>query len=193
MAIQITSTPENPYNEYIVTKRSIKEIYFGNKELLDNLCVHLKNNVKIYFKESWKEVQTTQKYAKNILAVDKFEDLKYELLKTIDLLLKNTDFNKHTYYINESWFNYYNLGNHQSFHNHASYTISGCFLSGVLYLESDNTSIEFTDLYSMRQNTIKIIPKQYHLLLFDSDSLHKVDPVTNEGRITLAFNVRFMG
>ena len=193
MAVQIESTPENPYNEYIITKRSIKELYFGNRELLDSICIEIKNNVDLYFKESWGEVQTTHKYAQDMLTVPKFKNLKYELLKAIDVLLKKTPFEKHSYYINQSWFNYYKIGDKQSLHNHVTHLQSGCFLSGILYLEPNNTPIEFIDFNTMRQNTIKITPKEYHLFLFDSDSLHQVYQVKEKGRVTFAFNIRFMG
>ena len=87
--------------------------------------------------------------------------------------------------ISSSWVNIYEKNFYQELHEHED-TINQS-LSGVLYLTEKNSDIEFNV-----SNRIKINPEFADILLFPSDTLHRVVPNKEDFlRISLAFNYAF--
>ena len=90
------------------------------------------------------------------------------------------------YHIYEIWGNMYKKGDYAVNHNHIPLFPDARYfnVSGVLFLTDTKTPLNFTDFLK------KYVGKKGDLLLFKPDTMHSVDSVLDNERITLSFNGR---
>ena len=153
-----------------------------NAHVIDTALNYILNNLKNFKSKSWNcNLLTSENISTNILYdVVELKYVREQIEKTIkDLLVQNL--NKETpFIIHESWINIIEKNGYQEFHKH-----EGSFGSGVLYLTDNNSSIEFCVFPEDHRK--QIYPKKCDLLLFDSETFHRVLD-SDKQRFSLAFN-----
>ena len=150
--------------------------------LLKTIDFWLENNKNYFQARSWDcNTKTSKELYKNILyEIEEFKYIKKGIEDMISSLLK-TNYNKEIpFMIISSWINILKDKGYQEFHTHKP-----SFGSGVLYLSTKNSCIEFSIFPEDIRK--KIFPEKGDLLLFDSSTFHRVLD-TDEERISLAFN-----
>jgi|TARA_R100000231_G_scaffold129097_1_gene100393 hypothetical protein len=155
-----------------------------NEHVVDTVLNYITNNLSNFKSKSWNcNILTSLNISKNILFdINEFKYVREHIEKLINILLIQ-NFNKEIpFMIHMSWINILGKKGYQEFHKHTD-----SFGSGVLYLTEDNSSIEFT---VFPEDTRKqIIPKKYDILIFDSETFHRVLESEKE-RYSLAFNFK---
>tara|TARA_R100000030_G_scaffold62292_2_gene47178 strand:+ start:126 stop:653 length:528 start_codon:yes stop_codon:yes gene_type:complete len=158
-----------------------------NAHLLQTVDTYLQNNKQNFKERTWNcNIKTSNNISKNILhEVDEFSYVRKNIEEHIEKLLKNNFKKSIPFMITQSWINILGENGYQEFHTHGS-----SFGSGVLYLTDQNSKIEFS---LFPEDTRKdIVPEKNDLLLFDSNTFHRVLESDKE-RISLAFNFNTYG
>ena len=164
----------------------IKKVSVYKTKIEDHLLQTIKDFIdknKINFTaESWEcKNKTSIKHYSNILyQVQEFKYIRKNIEKKIEEVLNLTHGIDKPFVIFESWLNFYEEGGYQEFHKHPQ---GG---SGVLYLSSNNSAIEFAVFPEDIRK--KIIPEKLDILLFEGNTFHRVLDSKNNNRMSLAFN-----
>ena len=114
--------------------------------------------------------------------VQEFKYVKEHIEKSIKNLLVQNLNKEVPFMIHESWINILSKKGYQEFHKHP-----GSFGSGVLYFTDNNSSVEFAVFPEDIRK--EIVPKKCDILLFDSETFHRVLESDKE-RYSLAFNFK---
>lgn len=113
------------------------------------------------------------------------------------------DINNYTYKAN-AWVNINPKGGYNAIHHHGKFHFSGVYYVKVPEQDKKNSYIEFINSrndYNISKDiecsafatSIKVTPKEGHIIFFPSSLLHTVHPNTsNEDRISIAYNILFV-
>lgn len=113
--------------------------------------------------------------------IGKYKEQKIIIDKSVKILREHPAYNSfgENFKVNyEFWWNYYEKGTHQDYHDH-SYNV----LSGIWFLKDSKTPVIFTN----RGDKVRVYPKRGVLLIFPSWLPHYVESSVDE-RITISFN-----
>tara|TARA_R100000995_G_scaffold74856_2_gene44028 strand:- start:42 stop:566 length:525 start_codon:yes stop_codon:yes gene_type:complete len=172
--------------EIIIKKESV----FKTKIQEDLIQVALKfidENKNKFESRSWDcNIKTsTNLYANILYQAQEFKNVRKNIEEKIEQAIKNSDGVDKPFSIYESWVNVYEKGGYQEFHMHEKCS------SGVLYLSSNNSAIEFAIFPEDTRK--KIEPQKADLLFFKGDTYHRVLDSKDGNRVSLAFNFSIHG
>lgn len=166
----------------------IKKVSVYKTKIEDHLLETIKDFIdknKINFTaKSWecKNKTSIEHYSNILYQVQEFKYIRKNIEKKIEEVLNLTHGIDKPFVIFESWLNFYEEGGYQEFHKHPQ---GG---SGVLYLSSNNSAIEFAVFPEDIRK--KIIPEKLDILLFEGNTFHRVLDSKNNNRMSLAFNFK---
>tara|TARA_A100000172_G_C3034154_1_gene107864 strand:- start:620 stop:1159 length:540 start_codon:yes stop_codon:yes gene_type:complete len=131
------------------------------------------------------DIRTSYSLTNNILNYPELHSLKMNVIGHVNnfMQLRNNLFNG---YIDNSWVNVYEKKFYQEVHSHVSPVKK--FISGVLYLTHDNSSLRMMP-HMNGASSVTIQPEYGDIILFDDTVPHSVKPNEKENlRVSLAFN-----
>jgi hypothetical protein len=172
----------------------IKKISVYKSKITD----HLIETVNSYIEKTKNEFEyrswdcnskTSKNICHNILyQIEEFKYIRKNIQERVEEYIKIEYGEEKPFAIYESWINIYEKSGYQEFHNHNDRMLPPCS-SGVLYLSSNNSAIQFA-IFPEKNVTdrTKIIPKKCELVLFRGDTYHRVLDSKDDNRMSLAFN-----
>lgn len=142
------------------------------------------SDARLYNEQTWRcNSNTTLSRYGNILYERKdLQKIKTALVQQVEMFFLQNTLNDKPFMITESWVNVMGPNGYQEFHNH-----EGIFGSGVLYLSSNNSDIEFCVFPQGYRKSVS--PKKGDVIIFDAKTYHRVLHSDKE-RMSLAFNFR---
>ena len=159
-----------------------------------NIETHDRTNMLTYIKRDEED--------DNLHTMSYFKSLTNKILECSEKILKDGDYEFEKIEITNMWGNLLNKGN-----SHAPHTHSNNILSGVYYLESDETAgIQFFDprpqAHSLFPNIEESVFENSGMLQFNSTKGHGIIfpawlqhwvPKTNNDRISISWNILLRG
>ena len=131
-------------------------------------------------------MKTSQNICHNILyQVNEFKYIRKNMEQKIELYIQKEYGEDKPFAIFNSWINIYEKGGYQEFHIH-----NKCG-SGVLYLSSNNSAIQFA-IFPEDISRTKIEPEKCDLILFHGETFHRVLDSKEDNRVSLAFNFNIL-
>lgn len=169
--------------EIVVKKISVYKSKI-NSHVVDTIYDYTVSNLSNFKSKTFNcNILTSLNISTNILYdVQEFKYVKEHIEKSIKNLLVQNLNKEVPFMIHESWINILSKKGYQEFHKHP-----GSFGSGVLYFTDNNSSVEFAVFPEDIRK--EIVPKKCDILLFDSETFHRVLESDKE-RYSLAFNFK---